>query len=256
MFITRKELQQQAGTDGGAGGAGSGAAAGAGASGAAGSGAGAAAGAGGGAAAGGDKNGQQQGAGQQGTQQKTGTTTDDGKGTGDASQGKPTAFVPKLPEGMKFDEAILKEFNDIFADEKLSTAGRQQKLIDFQIKQAQVAQRSFQDRLAAQPGKDLESLRADKDFGGPNFQATVDGAKRIEQYAFGEELGKLLGPLGLQSNPVILKGLARLSRVIAEDAIGTSTGTQRGEDKDSPDAQGRAMFPNSWDKMQKEARKR
>lgn len=238
--------------------------------GAAGAGAGgAAAGATGGAGTGGTQNGQQQGQQQAGTQQQgaaagtTGTTTDAGKGQGDTSQQwKPTAFVPKLPEGKTLEkDPILKEyfgeFNAVFANDKLSVEGKMQALVDLQGKYAQKAmaaqqakQREETDRIASQPGRDLETLKADKDFGGPNYQATIDGAKRIEAYAFGEDLKKLLEPLGMQSDPVLLRGFARLARVISEDSIGTNTGRNSQQVDEMA-----AMFPNSIDKMRKDQRK-
>lgn len=215
----------------------------------------------GGAAGSQQGNGQQQAAGQQQTAgqgqgtagQEAGKTTNDGKAAGDTSQAKPVAFVPKLPDGFKLSDDVVKEFNAIFADEKLSAAGRQQKLIDLQVKQWQAQQRAFEDRLAAQPGLDLDELKADKAFGGPNFQKTIDGALRIERLAFGEELGKLLTPYGMQSNPVIVKGLARLARLIADDSVGSKTGNSPAET--DADAQGRAMFPKSWDTMKQHQRK-
>lgn len=235
-----KILMQQADAAGGGQGAGKGA----GAAGDAGAAAGASGAAGG---AGAQGQGQQQG--QQQQRQQTGTTTDKDKGTGD-TPAAPTPFVPKLPDGVKMDEAVLKEFREIQADSKLTPEERMQKTIDLQIKAAQQSERTFRDRLAAQPAKDLEALRADKDFGGPNLQQTIDGAQRIERLAFGEDLAALLKPLGMQSNPVILKGLARLSRLIAEDSVGTKTGGgPNGGDELA------AMFPNSIGQMRKDQRK-
>lgn len=262
-----KILMQQADTNGGQGAAGAaGAAAGAGAAG------GAAAGAAGGAGAGAQGQGQQQG--QQGSGAGTqaaagkageaaGTNTNDGKGTGDTSQAKPSSFVPKLPGDKKIDDdPTLKEyfgeFKAVFEDEKLSTTGKMQKLVDLQVKFAEKAKLASQakereetDRIAAQPARDLESLKADKTFGGPNFQATVDGAKRIEAYAFGEDLNKLLSPYGMQSDPVLLKGFARLARVISEDSIGGTTGGGNQQVDELA-----AMFPHSIDKMRSEQRRR
>lgn len=185
--------------------------------------------------------------------QDTGKTTDQGTAASDTSQAKPTPFVPKLPDGMKLSDEALTEFNAIFADEKLTVAERQQKVVDLQVKQLQNQERVFQDTLRAQPAKDLEALKTDQDFGGANFQATVDGAKRIERLAFGDELGKLLKPLGMENHPAIVKGLARLARVIGEDSVGTKTGGTPAEN--DQDAQGRAMFPKSWDQMKQRARK-
>jgi hypothetical protein len=261
-----KTLMQQADTNGGQGAAvAAGAAAGAGAAG------GAAAGAAGGAGTGAQGQGQQQG--QQGSGAGTqaaagkageaaGTNTNDGKGTGDTSQVTPASFVPKLPGDKKHDsDPVLKEyfgkFNAIFADDSLSTTGKMQKLVDLQVEHAAKVQQAnaakeqeHNDRIAAQPAQDLEKLKADKTFGGPNFQATVDSAKRIEAYAFGEELGKLLAPYGMQSDPVLLKGFARLARVISEDAIGGNTGNNSQQVDELA-----ALFPNSIDSMRKSARR-
>lgn len=196
---------------------------------------------------------QQTGAQQQGAQgQDAGKNTDQGKAdAGDKSQAKPGPFVPKLPDGFKLGEENLKEFNSIFDDANLSTAGKQQKLVDLQVKIWQAEQRAFQDALAAAPAKDLEELKTDKAFGGPNFQATVDGAKRIERLAFGDDLAKLLTPYGLQNSPVVIKGLARMARLIADDSVGTNTGSN-GSDAD---AEMKAMFPKSYDQMKQHARK-
>lgn len=238
-MFTRKPLLQQ--VDAGAGGAGAG-------------GAGAAA----GAAAAGDAGKKTDGA--QDASGKTGTTTDAGKGAADTSASKPAPFVPKLPGDKKIDnDPALKEyfgkFNAIFADEKLQPAERMQKLVDLNIEHGQKVSeatqkkaREEQDRLAAQPARDLETLKTDKDFGGPNYQATVDGAKRIERLAFGEDLSKLLAPFGMQNDPVIVRGLARLSRLIAEDSVGDKVGSGPSGEA-SAEQQGRAMFPKSYDKM-------
>jgi hypothetical protein len=261
-----KILMQQAEA---AGGSTAGAAAGAAAAAAGGAAAGAGA---GGAGTGTQGQGQQQG--QQGSDAGKGaaagkagagtdTTTNDGKGTSDTSQAKPSSFVPKLPGDRKIDDdPTLKEyfgeFKAVFEDDKLSTTGKMQKLVDLQVKFAEKAKLASQakereetDRIAAQPARDLESLKADKTFGGPNFQATVDGAKRIEAFAFGEDLSKLLAPYGMQSDPVLLKGFARLARVISEDSIGGTAGggTQQVDEL-------AAMFPNSIDKMRTETRRR
>jgi hypothetical protein len=184
----RTPLMQQADAAGAGAAAGAAGAAGA----AAGAGAGAAAGAAAGSAAAGaaDKNGQQQQAGQQsktqegaassqaGAQQQStqGTqSTDSAKGAGAASTAKPgdqAQVVIKLPAGYEANPDAVEagEHYGAWAKSKLGlTQEHAQAAFDYFIERSKESEGALQKQIV----RDIDALKADKEFGGANYDKTL-----------------------------------------------------------------------------------
>lgn len=79
-------------------------------------------------------------------------------------------------------------------------------------------QQAAQQRLDQMRTKDVETLKADKEYGGVNYDATLKAAQSATAQFFGEEGSKVLKATGLDNHPAIVKGLARLRKAISEDS--------------------------------------
>lgn len=249
MFITQKPLQQQADAAGG------------------GTGAGAGAGAAGGAGTGDNKSGQQQGqqqtgaqqqgaAGQQGAQasqgqaqqqaSKEGQATDASKGAG-AKAGAQAEIAIKLPDGTKADPKFVEAYVTTAKKHGLSQE-QAQGVAEFMIETQKASNKAYEEALQRQVSKDTEALRADKEFGGVNFDKTVKARDSALAQFFGEETAKLVKELGLEANPGFAKGLARIRALVSEDTVGDK-GAKPGAATTTREAELRKMFPHSYDQM-------
>lgn len=71
--------------------------------------------------------------------------------------------------------------------------------------------------------QDIATLKADKDFGGANYDATIKASQSSMTQFFGEDGAKILKASGLDNHPSIVKGLARIRKAIAEDTTAPPT---------------------------------
>src|SRR5207253_2790667 len=102
--------------------------------------------------------------------------------------------------------------------------------------------------IAKQSATWLESIKADKEFGGAKFDATVAGAKSAEAQFFGEEASKLFKELGIENHPALVKGLSRIRAAISEDNAAKVPSAQA-PGPESIEAQYKRQFPKSWQQM-------
>lgn len=123
----------------------------------------------------------------------------------------------KLPAGAKYDDAALKDFKAVFSNEKLTPAQRAQAVIDLDQKYAAQAQKAFQTQVEQQRTKDIDALKADKEFGGSRFDKTVADAKSAAKQFGGEEFSKLAEAAGLDVHPAFVKTFARIRAALSED---------------------------------------
>lgn len=185
---------------------------------------------------------QQAGAQTQQTAQteQTTTTTEAAK----ATQAAIAAFDVKLPEGAKVDEKLFSEFKAIMGDEKTSLKDRAQKLVDLQFTHVAAQEKAYTAALDTQRAADLEVLKADKEFGGANFEKTLKAARSAEQEFFGEAGAKKFKALGMENDPDFVKGLARIRAAIAEDTI-AGTGNNTASRPSTQYEQNKARYPKS-----------
>lgn len=120
-----------------------------------------------------------------------------------------------------------------FASDQGFTAAQVEALLKFDTETAKKlspkmqaqAQQVQAERLEAMRTKDVETLKADKVFGGEKYQATVDASKSAMTQFFGEDGSALLRASGLDNHPAIVKGLARVRAAIGEDKGAAPPGT-------------------------------
>lgn len=237
------------GNDGGGEGGGEGGSGDGGGSGGEGAGAGSA-GAGDGGAAGGGDGGGEGGTGDGGT--GTGgegasrqSLLDGEGGAGSQAGGEGTGELTlTLPEGIQADSPVLKAFMPTFQEVGLSSE-QASKMVEAyaQWEGEQVVAQAK--RLDDQAGAWADELKADPDFGGEKFDASVDYAKRAyAQMAPG--LAEELIRMGLDHWPPLFKFAARVGAGLREDNGRGSGGASPNDPKAKSEAELAEIFPDMY----------
>lgn len=184
---------------------------------------------------------------QAGTQQQAPTDKqppEPAKGA-DADKAQPAAQVQlaiKLPDGVQADQKLLDGY--IGAAKKLGLSQAQAQGISDYFIAAQTEQaKGWEGALKSAVAKDEATLRADKDWGGANYDATTRAAESALKQFFPESFAKTMQDLGMHRSPDFVRGLAYLRSLIAEDSVGDKR-TAPGVDN-SRSAELKRMFPNS-----------
>jgi hypothetical protein len=163
----------------------------------------------------------------------------------DVDKTKPAAVAQlaiKLPDGVQADQKLLDGY--VGAATKLGLSQEQaQGISDFFLAAQTEQAKGWDGALKAAIAKDEATLRADKDWGGANYDATTKAAESAEKQFFSEGWQKFLRELGAHNHPEYRKGLAFLRSLIAEDSVGDKR-TAPGVDN-SRSAELKRMFPNS-----------
>lgn len=128
-----------------------------------------------------------------------------------APAGPPAAYVLTLPEGGPFGDGDRAQFE---AEAKLLelTQDQAQRLVDQRAAMVATATATL-----------LDDLKADPELGGVNFDATDTAAKKGRDMMFppgtpgAELLGRLLTTTGLANHKELVRGFARIGRLMAED---------------------------------------
>jgi len=83
-------------------------------------------------------------------------------------------------------------------------------------------------------------IKADKEFGGDKFDATIAESKRAAEVAWTPEERKILNETGWGNHPLLVKGMARVGRRMADDKLVTG-GAGGGA---TPKSDAAVMYPN------------
>jgi hypothetical protein len=215
--------------------------------------------------------GQAAGADNQGTAAKgaddkaTGATTDttaltggEGEGEGTALTGKPDGkdqgqasgestkgaaseaeIEVKLPEGVELDAKLIEGYKGVAKEVGLDSA-KATKLVTWFADQQQKASEALVADHQKQSQGWWESIKADKEFGGAEFEKSMAAAQGlIRKYGGGEQGSEVIADLrtyGLGNLPSFFKMLARIAKATGEDTTAMSRsvggGTAPGSDKE------------------------
>lgn len=127
----------------------------------------------------------------------------------------PDKYEIKVPEGLQLDAAVLNEYTPIFKELGL-TQEAAQKLVESNLAIQQAAQAR---QLQAWEGE----LKADKDFGGKNFEANVAEAQKAVGRFLTPQDKAFLDQTGLGNHPGLVKMFLRIGKAISEDAVPATT---------------------------------
>ncbi|MCR0998664.1 peptidase [Serratia rubidaea] len=142
-----------------------------------------------------------------------------GKENGDKPEkgDKPSApekYEFSAPEGQELDANALSVFEPIAKELGLSQE-QAQKLVDI-YPQLQQQQAEAWSKQVADWG---EQVKADKEIGGDNFNASVGAAQRALDQFGNPELREYLEASGLGNHPALVRFCAKVGKSMAEDSI-------------------------------------
>lgn len=123
----------------------------------------------------------------------------------------PEKYEFKPPEGVEFDSALLDEYTPVFKESGL-TQDAAQKLLETHLT---IQQAAHTKQLQTWEGE----LKADKDFGGKNFEANTQAAQKAVARFLTAEDKAYLDRTGLGSYPGLVKAFLRIGKAISEDSV-------------------------------------
>lgn len=148
------------------------------------------------------------------------------KAAADALAAKTAAeFKLTVPEGFQADEALLGKFKT--TAQELGLKGEHaQKILDVYVD----AQKTLNAQAAEQLDKQREDwakqAKADKEFGGEKYPASLQHAARAMERYGSPELRELLEVSGLGNHPALVRAFVKAGADLAEDTVaGHSGGT-------------------------------
>ena len=149
----------------------------------------------------------------------------------------------KLPEGVKLDEALLKEGTPIFKEAGLTQEGAQ-KFVDFYASQRAKDFANQQKAWGDFQAGWVKEAKADAEFGKDKFDASMGVVRKAittfaKTPAEVKAVDEALNLTGAGNNPAILRLLYRAGLAVGEDKI--SAGGQPAFDKKDAAS---VMFPN------------
>lgn len=193
---------------------------------------------------------QQQGASasQAGTQQQTSQTqqaTDQQQAASadKAKQGATTPIVIKLPDGSKSDPKFVEAFVASATKHGLSQV-QAQAVAEFLDQSQASGLKTLEGAFQQQLGKFDETLRADPQFGGTNFDKTTKARDSALKQFGDDDTAKFLEEMGANRHPGFSKMMARIRSLVSDDTVGDK-GAKAGAAEETRMGELKRMFPNS-----------
>lgn len=141
------------------------------------------------------------------------------KPTDSKPAGAPESYDLKVPEN-SFLSADHLDSLKTYAKEKGLSNDDAQALLQREHDAAQATIDVVQKRSEIQSQAWLAEAKADKEIGGDNFPKTVELANHALNSLFpGVEIRKFMDATGFGNNPVVLRGFAKIGKMLKPDAI-------------------------------------
>lgn len=139
-----------------------------------------------------------------------------------------------LPEGYALDESSLTEWSGVFKELGL-TQEQAQKLVAMDAKRQLAANNPEAVQAAAVESRNQQvsqwesALKADKELGGSNFEATVGNAQKALADFGSPELSAMLKESGLGSHPEVVRFFHNVGKQLSEGQLHRTTTEQPNE---------------------------
>lgn len=130
----------------------------------------------------------------------------------------PAVIEIKVPEGVTAEPALLDGFKGVAKELGLKSEDAQ-KVADWYFKASQEANQKIQAAQEQQVVTWAEEAKADKDIGGPNWDANVKTAQSAIRQFGDPALTKLLNETGLGNHKAMISVFSRIGKAIAEDRL-------------------------------------
>lgn len=168
-----------------------------------------------------------------------------------AAETKPTAkgdWEPKLPEGVELDGEQLKGYRALAKEIGLKPE-HAQKLLDFHLGNLSAQTKAQEEERAGW----RKALEADKEIGGANLEKNQALAAKAMQKFATPEFKEFLEKSGMGDHPEMARMFIKLGQALGEDSVaGAATS---GAGPNTEEATLRAMYPKSFESMQRAAGK-
>lgn len=128
----------------------------------------------------------------------------------------PEKYDLKTPDGVALDEAALAEFEPIAKELKL-TNEQAQKLADIHTKRMQETERANAEQWKQTTANWVNDIKADKEIGGANMDASVRHAQTALAKFGTPELKAQMDATGMGNHPELVRVFARIGKAMAED---------------------------------------
>lgn len=134
-------------------------------------------------------------------------------------------FELKFADGLAPDPQRVDGFKKLAKEAGLK--GEQaQKFVDFYQDMQTAYSKSQAEAFEKAQIERLDALKADKEFGGQNWDKSVSYVHRAIREFGGAELAQSLDRMGLGNEPALIKLFARIGKALGEDSLSGSTSAQ------------------------------
>jgi hypothetical protein len=144
------------------------------------------------------------------------------------------AFELRVPEGVKADESLMKEFGTLAKGLGMKSADAQ-KIVDIYATRVEAQAKAADEAFAKQQGAWKDEVKADKEIGGQNFDQTrVEVGRFFNAFDKDGSVRKAISQLGLGNHPAIVRLAVRAAKLLREDGVvaaGAPGGERSEEDK-------------------------
>lgn len=166
----------------------------------------------------------------------------DGKGDTGKEGGEAAAYTLTAPEGYPISEGALKGLNEVCKSANLNEE-QANAVMAYMHGNYTTAIAAQQEAIQAQAKTWIGEFKADKEFGGDKFDASVADAQRaLATFDKSGTVSKMLAETGYGNNPDVLRIFARVGRALGEDQLAGNGG---GGAEDKP--LGERLYPNMKD---------
>lgn len=128
-----------------------------------------------------------------------------------------------LPEGFELDTSVLDKASPVFKEMGLSKE-QAQKFIDLHTEHLQASQQKQTESFEQLKQDWAEAAKNDPEIGGDKFDENVSHARAALSKFGSPELTTLLNDFGVGNNPEVIKFMAKVGRLTAEDSPGGTGG--------------------------------
>ena len=139
----------------------------------------------------------------------------------------PEKYEFKAPDGVKLDEASVKDFSAFAKDAKLSQESAQ-KVVDMGVKLMQSWQTQQAEAFKTQRAEWVTNSKADKEFGGDKLAENLGaGKKALEKFGTPDFL-TFVNQSGIGDHPEFIRFVHRVAQATKEDGLPAGSRTAGG----------------------------
>jgi len=133
----------------------------------------------------------------------------------------PEKYELKMPEGSQLSQKRIDEVS-AYAKEKGLSNEQAQEILNRESDAVSGFFESQRAELLAKSEGWISEIKADKEFGGENFNQTIEYAKRSIKQFGDPELERVFDETGVGNHPLIVKMHAKIGRLMADDKMVSS----------------------------------